>query len=112
MSSPRSDAKPLLVAGADTLIVAATLALTVGCAQPSPSTSGSVPPMSPANPGQAKDPPSMQTNQPLRFVVSFPPTVRSNPVSARVLLFVSRKPGGEPRQTSSFSSDPPQLNAI
>lgn len=45
------------------------------------------------------------TNAPLRFVVSFPPTVRSNPVTARVLLFLSRRGEGEPRMGGVFSTD-------
>jgi hypothetical protein len=42
------------------------------------------------------------TNEPLRFVVSFPPNVRSNPASGRVLLFLSRLASGEPRMSGMF----------
>lgn len=45
------------------------------------------------------------SNAPLRFVVSYPPTVRSNPVNARVLLFLSHGSGGEPRQAGMFSTE-------
>ena len=48
---------------------------------------------------------SSPTNEPLRFVVSFPGNVRSNPVNGRVLLFLSRRTEGEPRMGGIFSTD-------
>jgi hypothetical protein len=43
----------------------------------------------------------------LRFVVSFPKEVRSEPVTGRVLLFFSKSPDGEPRtQLNWFNPDP------
>ena len=53
-----------------------------------------------------------RTNQPLRFIVTVPALTRSNAVTGRVLLFLSRKPGSEPRFTSSFAAEPPALYAI
>lgn len=44
---------------------------------------------------------------PLRFVVTFPASARSNAVTGRVLLFLARKGGAEPRhQTGMLSLDP------
>ena len=45
------------------------------------------------------------TNEPLRFVVSFPANVRSNPATGRLLLFLSRQTTGEPRTSGMFGID-------
>lgn len=47
-------------------------------------------------------PPTAFSNEPLRFVVSFPANVRSNAATGRVLLFLSRQAGGEPRMGGMF----------
>lgn len=44
-------------------------------------------------------------NEPLRFVVSFPPGVRSKPATGRALLFLTRQTGGEPRTSGMFGID-------
>lgn len=63
-----------------------------GCAHPSKEAP------KPANPVAKSSP----TNAPLRFVVSFPAGTRTNPVNARVLLFLSRSSAGEPRFGGGF----------
>jgi hypothetical protein len=52
------------------------------------------------------------TNEPLRFVVRFPPQVHSNAVDGRVILFLSREPSGEPRFASAFSRVPQPFFAV
>jgi hypothetical protein len=53
-----------------------------------------------------QSPPSVAaTNEPLRFHMSFPPGVRSNAASGRLLLFLSRRTEGEPRRTGMFGID-------
>jgi hypothetical protein len=48
--------------------------------------------------------PQNTNDEPLRFAVSFPETVRRQPVTGRVLLFLSRSERGEPRHADSFSN--------
>src|SRR6185503_3328926 len=48
--------------------------------------------------------PQTTNNEPLRFVVSFPESARQQPVTGRVLLFLSRSGRGEPRRGDSFSN--------
>lgn len=67
-------------------------ALGLGCAHPLRQTAKTLqaPPTSP------------KTNGPLRFEVSFPASVRTNPVTGRVLLFLSKNAGAEPRFGGGF----------
>lgn len=55
-------------------------------------------------PAKTAAPQTTPTNAagPLRFVVSFPASIRSNPVSGRVLLFLSKSTNGEPRFGGGF----------
>ncbi len=48
---------------------------------------------------------------PLRFVVSFPETIRATPISGRALLFLSRSESGEPRRSLKMI-DPDPVFAI
>ena len=48
--------------------------------------------------------PRAGTNDSLRFIVSFPESARRQPLTARVLLFLSRSGHGEPRRGDSFSN--------
>ncbi len=51
--------------------------------------------------------PSTDTNAPLQFVIRFPESVRSDPVTGRVLLLLARKPTDDPRrQIDWFDFDP------
>jgi hypothetical protein len=77
------------------LAVIAFALLLCGCAQLA--TSPNAP--TPSAPSAAPSP----TNSPLRFVVSFPTATHSNPVTGRVLLFLSKSPGREPRFGGSFT---------
>lgn len=52
------------------------------------------------------------TNEPLRFIVSFPANVHSQPVTGRVLLFLSKSGTGEPRLAGMFSMNPQPVFAI
>jgi len=52
----------------------------------------------PAGPGAKVFP----TNVPLRFVVTFPARSRTHPINARVLLFLSKNSGPEPRMGGGF----------
>lgn len=59
-------------------------------------------------PARTASPTASQTatnNEPLRFVVSFPPGVRSKPATGRALLFLTRQGGGEPRTSGMFGID-------
>ncbi|HUR44875.1 MAG TPA: hypothetical protein VMZ27_03285, partial [Candidatus Saccharimonadales bacterium] len=44
----------------------------------------------------------VSTNDPLHFAVSFPESARRSPASGRVLLFLSKKAGAEPRFGGGF----------
>src|SRR5258705_830986 len=52
------------------------------------------------------------TNDPLRFIVSFPTNVHSQPVNGRVLLFLSKSGASEPRLAGMFSMNPQPVFAI
>ncbi|HEU0008596.1 MAG TPA: alpha/beta hydrolase-fold protein [Verrucomicrobiae bacterium] len=52
------------------------------------------------------------TNDPLRFIVSVPTNVRSQPVTGRVLLFLAKSGSGEPRLSGAFSMNPQPVFAI
>ena len=76
----------------------------------------SVPPAKQPNEPATKRPQvtgsSASTNEPLKFIVSFPTNVRSQPVTGRVLLFLAKSGSGEPRSTGLLSMNPQPLFAI
>lgn len=55
---------------------------------------------------------NVSTNDPLRFIVTFPTNVRSQPVTGRVLLFLAKSGSGEPRLAGALSMNPQPLFAI
>lgn len=52
--------------------------------------------------GTSRNRTQVDTNAPIRFVVSFPSSLRAEPISARVLLFLSQSSSGEPRFALDF----------
>ena len=76
----------------------------------------SVPPVKQAGEPATNRPPAtasnVATNGPLQFIVSFPTNVRSQPVTGRVLLFLSKSGSGEPRLVGLLSMNPQPLYAI
>ncbi|HUR47573.1 MAG TPA: alpha/beta hydrolase-fold protein [Candidatus Saccharimonadales bacterium] len=56
----------------------------------------------PSEPPKPIPAPVVRTNDSLHFAVSFPESARSGPASGRVLLFLSKKAGAEPRFGGGF----------
>jgi hypothetical protein len=116
--SPAVDGDAIAMTCRAALLATAVLALSLtGCSVPRPK-----PPDEPeskrapekiTNDSTNAQPTNTQsTNAPLRFVVSFPTNVRSQPVTGRVLLFLSKSGSGEPRLAGALSMNPPPVFAI
>lgn len=86
------------------LLASLVVTLQLGCQVPAPAPK-------PA-PGRAVQKDTRDTNGPLRFVVSFPASVRSQAVSGRVLLFLGKTASPEPRSAGNLSLTPPPVYAI